>query len=232
MPKEPIKENQPSEEIAEYIGIANLFPDCELKGLINFVESIGSPEIDDLVLLTGDPFLEKLESDGYVERWLETIKPFPALYIELIKHPRHVEKLDIRNLIYRFQTFDHIQQITKQVADFADAQRANKGFLGALPWAAWAVDGNGNLFISTSRFAEAFVGCGIARIKRCANCRKIIWAYRLNRNYCDIKCSNDFHQKKLRRDPVRNQAVNEQRKANRQIKKNVKKIKSKNNGTL
>ncbi len=236
MPKKIVKENHPSDEIAEYIKITNLFPKCELKGLIGFVESVDLPEAVKVALSDeNNSFIKILESAGYVDQWLETIKPFPDLYLELTEHPPHIERLPTSSLIYRFQTFDHIRQVTNQVADVSEAQRRNGAFNGSLPWAAWAVDGGGKLFISTSRIAEAFVGCDYARIKRCANCGKIIWAYRLNRNYCDKKCLNGFHQKKIRRDPKRNREVNERRKNNRKgIKDGTTKLtkRIKNNGTL
>lgn len=218
-----IKENQPSEEILDLIKIANFVPaSVEIKGLIEFVESLDIQETKEIILLTGEAFRSKLESDGFLDRWLETIKPFPELYKWLMDCPPHLPRPPIHNLRFQFQHFDYVRQRLNEIVDYSEFYRERKGHLvrnsNPISSAALSVNEKGKIEISIDYVIEAVLGFDLARFKRCENCQKIIWAFRLNRKYCDVRCSNAFHQKRLRSSPTKNEKINERRRANRKYK--------------
>lgn len=68
-------------------------------------------------------------------------------------------------------------------------------------------------------FVETIKGQDLRRFRKCFTCQKFFWAYRLNTKFCERKCLDRNHQKKIRQDPVKNFKINEQRRENRIYKK-------------
>ena len=69
--------------------------------------------------------------------------------------------------------------------------------------------------LSFGDFLDALQGTDLRRLKRCLVCSNAFWAYRLNTKYCSDKCSDNYHQKKQRFDPLKNEIINARRSKNR-----------------
>ncbi|MBA3335407.1 MAG: hypothetical protein H0T08_07340 [Acidobacteria bacterium] len=67
----------------------------------------------------------------------------------------------------------------------------------------------GNLSLGV--FSDVIEDTDFRRLKKCIVCSDIFWAYRLNTKFCQKKCSNQYHQKEIIKDPKRKDVVNARR---------------------
>ncbi|MBA2493945.1 MAG: hypothetical protein H0V31_04530 [Acidobacteria bacterium] len=81
------------------------------------------------------------------------------------------------------------------------------------------LDGNYRGNLSLSVFSDVIEGTDFRRLKKCIVCSNIFWAYRLNTKFCQKKCSNQYHQKEIIKNPKRKNVVNARRSKTRFDKK-------------